>query len=71
MGTKTTKTTRFSNHNKNKVGLVLNLDHETKQTKTRTWHMQINNPTRFYCKEETKIEQGYDKKRTQNWCWTD
>jgi hypothetical protein len=23
MGTKTTKTTRFSNHNKNKVGLVL------------------------------------------------
>jgi hypothetical protein len=29
------KTKRFSNPNENKVSLVLNLDHETKQTKTK------------------------------------
>jgi ATP adenylyltransferase/5',5'''-P-1,P-4-tetraphosphate phosphorylase II len=27
---------------------------------TKTQHVQYKNPTRFYCKEETK--QGYDKK---------
>ncbi len=36
MGTKTTKITIFFNQNKNKASLVLNLDHETKQTRTRT-----------------------------------
>jgi hypothetical protein len=39
MGTKTSKTTRYFNQNDNKVGLVLNPEHETKQTKTRTQHM--------------------------------
>jgi hypothetical protein len=33
-----------------------------KKTKTRTWHVWNNNPIRFYCKEEIKIKQGYDKK---------
>jgi hypothetical protein len=43
-----------------KVGLVLNSNCETKKTKTQ--HVQNKNPTKFYWKEETKIEQGYDKK---------
>jgi hypothetical protein len=49
---------------KTKVCLIPNLDHETRKTKTKTWHVQNKIPTRFYCKEKTK--QGYDKKnRTQ------
>jgi hypothetical protein len=36
--------------------------------KKKTQHMQNKNSTKFYCKEETKTEQGYDKKCTQNWC---
>jgi hypothetical protein len=34
---------------------------QEKQEK-KTQHVQNKNPTRFYCKEEMKIEQGYDKK---------
>jgi hypothetical protein len=44
-----------------KIGLILNLDHETRKTRKRT-HVQNKNPTRLYCKEEMKTEQGYDKK---------
>jgi len=37
---------------------------------TRTWHMRNKNPMILYCKEKIKIEQGYNKKNTQNWSWT-
>jgi hypothetical protein len=47
--------TRVFNQNENKACLVPNSNCETKQTKT--WHMRKKNPTKFYCKEETKIEQ--------------
>jgi hypothetical protein len=43
-----------------KVGLIPNLDHETRKTITRPRHVQNKNPTRFNCKKDTK--QGYDKK---------
>jgi hypothetical protein len=42
-----------------KLSLIPNLDHEIGKTKTKTWHMQNKNPTRFYCKKG--IEKGYDK----------
>jgi len=45
-----------------RVGLIPNLDHETKKTKIRTWQMQDNNSTRFFCNNEIKIEQGCDKR---------
>jgi hypothetical protein len=64
--TKTTKITKKFNQNKNKAGLILNPNRETKQTRTRTQHVRKKNPTRFYCKEETKTKEGYDKKHTQN-----
>jgi hypothetical protein len=44
-----------------KVALFLNLNCETKQIKTKTWHMQNKNPMIFYCKE-IKTWQGYDKR---------
>jgi hypothetical protein len=43
-------------------GIFPNPNCETKQTRTRTQHMQNKNPMKFYCKEKIKIEQGYDKK---------
>jgi hypothetical protein len=43
-------TLRTFNQNENKLGLVLNLEHETKQTKTRTQHIRNKNQTIFYCK---------------------
>jgi hypothetical protein len=70
VGTKTIKTKIISNQNKNKVGLVLNLNHETKQIRIRMQHVWNKNPTKFYYKFFLKIEQGYNKKVTQNWCWT-
>jgi len=45
-----------------KASLIPNQDRETRKTKTRTWQVQNNNSTRFYYKNETKIEQNYDKK---------
>ncbi len=42
-----------------RVGLFLDLGHETKQTRIRTQHMQNKNPMKFYCKKEIKIKQGY------------
>jgi hypothetical protein len=45
-----------------RISLILNLNHETKKTRKRTQHMQNKNPTRFFCKEEMKTKQGYDKK---------
>jgi hypothetical protein len=45
-----------------RASLVPNLNHETRKTKTRTQHVQNTNLTRFYYKEETKTNQGYDKK---------
>jgi hypothetical protein len=47
---------------KTRASIFPNPNCETKQTKTRTQHMQNKNPMKFYCKEEIKIEQGYDKK---------
>jgi hypothetical protein len=44
----------FFNPNENKVGLGPNPDHETKQTKTKTWHVRNKNLTKFYCKKEIK-----------------
>jgi len=61
MGAKTNNTTRFFNQNKNKASLIQNPNCETKQTKTKTWHIWNKNPKIFYCKEKTKKEQGYDK----------
>jgi len=59
MGTKITKFIRFFNPKwEQNVGLIPNPNHET--WKTKTWHVQDNNLTRFYCKIE--IEQGCDKK---------
>ncbi len=54
MGMKTTKSTKFPNQNEN-ASLVPNEDCK----------VQNNNPTRFYCKEETKMKQGQDKKTYQ------
>jgi hypothetical protein len=41
---------------KTRIGIILNLDHETIKTKKGTQHVQNKNPTRFYYKEEMKIE---------------
>jgi hypothetical protein len=64
MGAKITKFIRFFNPKwEQNVGLIPNPNHEARKTKkkeTKTWHVQNNNPTRFYCKIE--IEQGCDKK---------
>jgi len=49
-----------------KADLILNLNCETKQTKTRIQHVRNKNPTRFYHKEKIKTKQGYDKKHIQN-----
>jgi hypothetical protein len=34
------------------VGLILNMDHETRKTRTRTWHVQNKNPIKFYWKNK-------------------
>jgi hypothetical protein len=44
------------------ANLVLNVDCKIRKTRKITWHVQNRNPTRFYCKNETKTEQDYDKK---------
>jgi hypothetical protein len=44
------------------VSLIPNPNHETKKPRIRTQHVQNKNQTRFYYKNETKIEQGCDKK---------
>jgi hypothetical protein len=46
-----------------RVGLIPNQNHETKKTIIRTWQVQNNNSTIFYCKNETKTEQNNDKKK--------
>jgi hypothetical protein len=51
---KTTKTRRFSNKTKTSVGLVSNLDHETKKTRIRKWQIKI------------KIQQDFIVKKKQN-----
>jgi hypothetical protein len=33
-----------------------------KKTRNKTQHVRNKNPTIYYCKEEMKTEQGYDKK---------
>jgi hypothetical protein len=45
-----------------RVGLIPNLYCETRKIRTRTQQVQEKNSTRFYCKNETKTKQGYDKK---------
>jgi hypothetical protein len=62
MGTKTTKSTWFLNQDKKKTSLVPNLDHETKKIRIRTQYVQNKNSIKFYCKENIKTWQGYDKK---------
>jgi len=57
---KKNNTTRFSNQNKNKAILVQNPNRETKQIRTKTWHVWNKNPEIFYCKEKIK-------KRTRLW----
>jgi hypothetical protein len=42
--------------------LIPNQNYETR--KTKTWQVQNNNSTRFYCKKETKTKQSYDLWRT-------
>jgi hypothetical protein len=32
-----------------KVGLIPNLDHETRKTRIRTWQMQDKDVTKYYC----------------------
>jgi hypothetical protein len=64
MGTKTIKIIRFSNQNQNKASLVLNQNHETKQIRTRMWHVWNKNPTKIYYEKWTKIERSYNKKGT-------
>jgi hypothetical protein len=46
------------------VSLIINPNRETK--KTRTHQMQDNNSIEFYYKNKIRIEQGCDKKHTQN-----
>ncbi len=45
------------------VNLVPNLDHKTKKTRTKTWHVQNKIPTWFYYKKEIKTKQTCDKKK--------
>jgi hypothetical protein len=40
-----------------KVGLIPNLDHETRIIGTKTWHIWNKNLTRFYYNEKTKTKQ--------------
>jgi hypothetical protein len=40
-----------------KVGLIPNLDHETRIIGTKTWHIWNTNLTRFYYNEKTKTKQ--------------
>jgi hypothetical protein len=49
-----------------KADLILHLNRETKQIKTKIQHVHNKNPTRFYYKEKIKTKQGYDKKHIQN-----
>jgi hypothetical protein len=63
---KTTKFTRFLKPKWTKASLVPNPNHKIKKTWTRIQHVQNKNPIRFYYKNGTRIEQGYDKKNTKN-----
>jgi hypothetical protein len=58
---KTTKTRIFSNKTRTSVGLVSNLDHETKKTRTRRQQMQIKIQQDFIAKKQ-KTKQSYEKK---------
>jgi hypothetical protein len=44
------------------VDLVPNLNYETKKTIIKTKHVENNNSTRFYYKNETRTKQECDKK---------
>jgi hypothetical protein len=52
----------FLTKTKTYASLILNPNRETKKTRIRTKHVQDKNPTRFYCKNKTKIKQGCDQK---------
>jgi hypothetical protein len=41
-----------------KGSLVPNPDHEIRKIRTRIWHVQNKNLTRFCCKEKIKIKQS-------------
>jgi hypothetical protein len=51
---KTTKFIGFPNQNENKGKSNSKIRLWNRKTKPKTWHVQNKNPTRFYCKEETK-----------------
>jgi len=53
----------FLTKTRTNANLIPNPDHEKKK---KPQQMQNKNSTRFYCKNKIKIEQGYDKKHTQN-----
>jgi hypothetical protein len=40
--------------------LIPNLNCEIRKIKIKTWHVQDKNPTRFYCMNKTRREQGCD-----------
>ncbi len=63
MGMKTTKITWFSNQNENKGNLSSKSIPWNKKNKNKNTTCANKNPTRFYCKKETK--QGYGKKTYQ------
>ncbi len=52
----------FPNQIENKDKLNTKSKLWNKKTKTKTWQVQNKNSTRFYCKNEIRIEQSCDKK---------
>jgi hypothetical protein len=49
---KTTKTLRFFNKRRTSVGLVSNLNHETRKNNNKKMTSANKNPTKSYCKKE-------------------
>ncbi len=61
IGMKTTKSTSFFNQNENKGKPSSKFRSWNKKHKKK-WHVWNKNPIIFYCKEEMKTIQSYDKK---------
>jgi hypothetical protein len=59
---KTIKFIRFLNQDENKDRPNSKSKSWNKKKRNKTQHVQNKNPTIYYCKEEMKTEQGYDKK---------
>ncbi len=62
MGMKTTKSTRFpklgQKHKQSQFQIQIM---KPKKQKQKTRHMKDKNPKRFYCKNEIRTKQSYDK----------